>query len=66
MTAFSKNPPEGSGQSLNVTFEMRSLDEKSWVLLEDQLSFYSKNSFSTQKKLEIWVFLFFEQIRVTR
>ena len=51
MTAFSKNPPEGSGQSLNVTYEMRSLEEKSWVLLEDQLSFYSKNSL-TQTKVE--------------
>ena len=56
---FSKNPPEGIGQCLNAPYELRSLNEKSVFLLEDQLCFYAKNWFFSQKSSKFEFFLFF-------
>ena len=42
MTAFSKNPPEGSGQSLNVTYRVRSLNEKVGFCKKINLAFIQK------------------------
>ena len=56
---LSKNPPDGIGQCLNTTYELRSQKEKSAFLLKDQLCFYAKNLFFSQNKPWICVFLFF-------
>ena len=63
---LSKNPPDGIGQCLNATYELRSQNEKSVFLLEDQLCFYAKNWFFSQKSPKFEFFSFFEQIRVMR
>ena len=62
---FSKNPPDGIGQSLNVTYELRSLKEKKSFWINDQLCFYAKKSFFSEKCPKIDVRAFFEQIPVT-
>ena len=66
MVDFPKNPTDGIDQGLNATYNLRSLNERSAFLVEDQLYFYAKNSIFSQKRPKFRFFRISEQICVTR